>query len=722
MQDSKENTSFDPLHELTWLGENEKTLSEKLLLVLGGITSLGALFPFIFKSINVDHAQNAKICFIIFITLYLVLPAIILYLWLYMTDRFDSANRLGLNIKDFFSAKLISQLIKKPDESMPALGIAIFYKMLKYILLTHIFLGLIISLTAFIDLKIATLFGIVAYIISVIIICNLIIWNIYNQIEGYYHDNYFEKAPDSYIKTFRKTKTNVTCWLITISVVSLICIAVIIAGYNYKEPVQVDNKNFQQIVATEKLVKNLRGIEKNTKNTVDRYYLKSKLAFDNAKILLADSVESKIHAALKQKFRGDAAFNRCKRIDSYLKFFNALLLRNDSLNFNLKDKDSVINKWVTDKKWKQKEIVFDKTELKDIKATNYYKLFSKTLALSNSDSACYCDTNFIKPVHVFYACLIGRCNDDQLPYISNIESAVDSMLKNDDQLITAGHLVTSVFDSTIMVNNKFQYSIENKTIYKNYLAAFINLENSLKLYNWIDDFIAYSQRKTQSEINKSHIQAINIWSTSQKAGTVILIFTAIILALFYAAIYNLQQIASTAGRLKLHSLTTDYNLYDENKEDYNKEEKENKIIKDITGNVREIKFYLFPITAFLAILIALIIPFIKEIKQEQIEFMKPGWMYSIPNWNLTAAAPLIFDDLTPDRTKCPCDNPPVPTMATDHNYDNRKYTEINLQPVIDKIDNSTSRIIDSVNTTSAGINKNINNTRTYLNDNNQSQQ
>jgi hypothetical protein len=669
---------------------NEKTATEKILVIAGGIGSFGSLFPYFFQNVtNYDSEAAIENSFTLFTLLYLLLPSLVFILWILFSSRLQGYFLLKTNnLAETDSQKWIKKIHKCfilcIGINLITNGIFIWqgYKCL--------------SLT------------LICYAIQILIVIFIFYFLI--------------RLKKKYLNTTGKLKTfSILLYLL----LTIFSVGIFLCSKKYSlELLEIEEKNdkyFEEILFVNNLKTNLDKMESETKNVSDRFYLKSKLAFDNENALLINKINKTIDTTAFFKLQNDVIVNsKALSIKPYIAFFNALILNNDiflkpdsfaitcaQIKKNRIEEENKINYGETSLKKNKlnfKGGIISKLEKDSI---YYYRKIYANLKLDPTYDSLYGDNHFINvPEYILINCTEAseKKLKTKFPYYNTINKALKKLLDHSKGNSKSENLIVpqdinlaliEYFKLKTKLSSKIYKKNENVDIndtirntfselffldysrnkelisfFYEHTAASINYNNSKALYDWIQDYTSYAQRKTQNEIEETKNNVIGIWETARKKGLIVFISILLISILYYFSLYASNWILENEKEIEKNNISPEALNYDVIIINNKDEELKNKIDKKYEGLFTNLNWHIYPITTFFAIIIALLIPMFKEIKSEEIKLSSPNWMTSIPNWNLNSNFhDPKKDEIKPEVLECNCKCSPNINVKCNSNCD-----------------------------------------------------
>jgi len=600
--------------QLTWVGQyeqGEKTISQKLLIIVGGITSFGALLPIFTQNISKFYpTENQKYIFLFFITVYFLLPFLFLLVWLLSSRRLNTLFERKVrhrhemekwlnSVQWIFSIALVAEFVIG--------AIVIFYfknclsdKQLDFILIVYgaFLFTLFIMCCAFIIKNQKSIWTHLGYSLMGIVLLGILFWATYAYIYQFRINIAHQGLENGVIKMGSdSTRPSPYTFFSKGS-----------SSYEVDPIYFQDSYAYDQLRQSQTWYDNLNRVEDRTRNIVDRFRLKSMV---NHSMLLSSKESRQFIDTLVQ-------VNSKLFINPSLQLLSAIILMNKS---DAKDLDESIS-------------LPDSISL--VKLCNYFSLHYAPE---------FNDKRFMNSAGLFKAFLEKR-KYDSLVFVTIIGDSIYTRLTKDSQLIDLNDISTH---SKISASNKL---LQGSDSLKAMVADSINLHNSKYLSDWIDDFLAYSERKTQDEIKLTSYKIAWIWQDAQLKGIIIFMSLLITLLLYYVMLglikthirYHAAVNSNRIGRTYLLdvSVNSDPNgLLEENPTRYEQikagEERLKKIKDRMADQLAWANYYLFPVITFIAIIFALLIPLTKEIRIQEINFSTPSWMLNLPTWNLPTA-------------------------------------------------------------------------------------
>ncbi|MCB9190926.1 MAG: hypothetical protein H6602_04625 [Flavobacteriales bacterium] len=282
----KSNSALDTDYDNdSWLGEKEKTFSTKLIVALGGISSLGGVFP-----LFLDKAQflipsfldSSVWLFIFFSFGYFALPLAILGFWVWFTDRIAYPNNWsplkGFRIADWKNSPIT-------------------YRYQWLIILQFLLVSLYLVVSIKYQFQYRTLFG---FGFSLILFVAPVI-------------GFLSMTKRSYPRRKSPVKMGATMLLVVLLVS-------IYLGFKWRNSAGHDasDGDYRKLVQVDLINRELQRLEKEILNMVDRFYIKS-------------SVQAKVTLDTIQGVDVPTGFNANKyRIDASLRILGRILLEDES--------------------------------------------------------------------------------------------------------------------------------------------------------------------------------------------------------------------------------------------------------------------------------------------------------------------------------------------------------------------------------------------------------
>jgi hypothetical protein len=561
---------------LTWMGQDEKSLPQKILIFIGGIASFGALFPVFVQNLSRFFSAHPKNSFLWFCIVYFILPIAALLLWLVFSGR----------LKYIFYKNTNAQSQNNVVDRYDIRWLIAVQKIFTVALLAEFVLGICFLCASQnpmkncdVDVCILVSFVLVAALSAVVL------YFIFTQA-----DTFLAPAKKIWYAVACILTSALLCWLLSL----------FINRYTSKQTEDLKNSNaadttnpktvdqyYSELLRIDTLQDNIKNIDEQTRNITERFRIKSMMAWGDLK--RSDPMQRAI-----QSEAGQGKYH-CLSMAPYLIFLNELMLA-------------------------------DSNELK----ANLDSFLTERHISDTLKADCLNDKHFFE-ADTFYAQykLQIRGNNDPLAYLKIIDSVLYTSLSTDNQLIKD--------TDTIFRPNKDKDGTA--------LAAYFNLQNSTALYQWMENFIAYSDRKTQESITGIKKDIAWIWRDAQIKGIIVFAVLLITLLLYYFSLYLLMLYYRKQAQQNLEQYRKENTTPPD--ADLQKKWKDN-----LQANLQIAQHYIFPVTTFIAIIIALIIPLTKEIKAAEIDTSKPGWFTNLPNWYLPTAVAQATQTAQTDPCNC----------------------------------------------------------------------
>ena len=221
---------------------------------------------------------------------------------------------------------------------------------------------------------------------------------------------------------------------------------------------------------------------------------------------------------------------------------------------------------------------------------------------------------------------------DSLVYVSVIDKTIFNSIEHQSQLIRS--------ETDPMLDSLFKaQQIPADELHKDRFRHYLNDLNSRVLYEWIQDFIAFIQRKAQEKQSKVRHNVAWIYRDAQVEGILIFSMLLITLLMFYATISAQSRKLRAIACKRISEIRAASNAGQLPGEEPVKQDDEtvDSVKKDLEFHLKLVQYHLFPAITFMGIIIALLIPLSRPIVAEEIRTSQPDWFLAVPNWNVAGA-------------------------------------------------------------------------------------
>ncbi len=353
--------------------------------------------------------------------------------------------------------------------------------------------------------------------------------------------------------------------------------------------------DYEQLVQVDYITNSLDSLEKYISNKVDRFYLKSSI---QAKVTLGD------RDSIESRFDFSEFY-----IDEALEDFDRLMLGDATCCL-----DSVFGGRTGNLEVDSVRLSHAKHKIDDGTADKFENHSHLFLAASSH-------TEYFR---------VQDSIDSYMPEMRLINRLITDMIEQHNARVYPSCLMSSV-----LVNGD---SSQIELAYADTFAAQLNLRNSSKLKNWVDEFyLPYCKRKAMSDVDDIVAETSWIWRDMQLRGIAISIATLLLLALFYLEMID----------LKLCKIRTEF----PGKTTEESEEEKAARLGFIEELNNKASYLLFPLTMTISVIGLLLIPVTSQTEIASITPGKSFWMMNVPSLNMPDAVEEIVTDDIGDNSK-----------------------------------------------------------------------
>jgi hypothetical protein len=574
-EDKQSNTVYDKDYDKdTWLGKRETSFSTKLLIVAGGVTSFGSVFPLLLSKFD-DFFDNTQLFFLLFSIVYFVLPLALFLVWVWFTDRVVKPEKYSNTTNEKWFIKFNKRIVRYPVTYrywwiifIQMICVLFYLSLIIYSGLDYHDLGssfftillllgpVLLAASTFRERKYpnrkfgkgkvlvaASALGVVVVFMAVFLCIND---------EGSVHES--QKGVSHYdeiIKWLNETEDD------------------------SKDSVTIDNKimnDYDKIGEEEKIIKGLNRLEKKMSNLSERFNIKSRL-----KASFPQYLTSNYSISLGHKDSADIQRNGSKivvnpkfLVDSLIYGLSQLLLDNNT--DWIKDYHTTNQKHRDSCKTKQHERI-KKDEFEK------YKIWD-TLVYDKP------------PIHRF---------------MERVDTVITFWFDQEQHR----------YYDYCFINNDSSNLIESDLI-----AVWLNKQNSEKLNNWIQNmYLPYCQRKAQEEIDEIRKETAWIWHNLRHIGILISLSCLLVLIIFYLELMDLK--AFKAWGMTLESKEEDLDR--------------DNLKREIENLNKKAEFLVYPHTLIMTIIAVLLLAVITQQEFKDINYSKSFKLVNMPSLSIPSS-------------------------------------------------------------------------------------
>lgn len=462
----------------SWLGQKEVSLSSKLLVSVGSITTLGGLFPSFLETLSTwNKGGNDQVLFLIFSICYLVMPLLVFLVWVWVTNRVvfpktkkdEKGGTLNLFLKQFKSSPITYRY--------------------QWIVLLH---ALLVTFYLIVSLYLTKSSPQVCLYSGLLLFVSPMLGLLY------------------FTKRFYANRkiTTPLLWLILLLVFGIVFIYLYGVIPNHTE--QERSHDYNDLIKVNNIAKELDELEKEIDNHIERFYLKSAA---QTRVTL-DSIQALPNYINIDQFK----------IDGYLKVLGKIMLEEE---IHTNEREYLVSDVL--------KLHHKKHSLSE--GGIHHELFSLPFTQEHLNNQIRQIKDSLKGGEALFQMM--RVVDDMIDSLMSKEhhrlyatcfSPIDSVDKN--ILLTKKQLPIY-----FQKNNA-----ERFTLKRGELSALMNYWNSKSLKEWVENiYMPYCKKKAEKDIADIVKGTKWIWEDIQIRGNVISIVSLLLLLFFYLELIDLKQ-------------------------------------------------------------------------------------------------------------------------------------------------------------------------------------